>query len=243
MDTALKFLRDRGMALAAHLRHIEMIHFRGRIVRRKNFMIAMTTAARRGAIDAGNAQSAMHAVAVGFERIFDGNVIFLHDGRIGVTTRAGETKLPRIHPRKRIGAAANVVAAVAIAASGRVAGSLAFAVYAFCQLRDGSFMAGAASGGGELFGMGNFLYIRMAGNAIETGMHRVLHVRRLNEKRTCRAGAVGHGKIFIAVAGLAIERVLCRSRCRDSEPDDQEARKSCQNCFVNLFHKFLKHKL
>ena len=97
MNTVIIFLRDGLMALAARLWNIKMINLRGGVVRRKNFMIAVATAARGGAINPRDGKAAMYAMAVGFERIFDGNVIFLHEGGIGMAARTSEGDLARIH--------------------------------------------------------------------------------------------------------------------------------------------------
>lgn len=63
-------------------------------------MATMTTAASYRAVNAGQGQTAVDTAGISCKRIFDGNVIFLDNFRIAVTTPAGEGKLLRVHPRE-----------------------------------------------------------------------------------------------------------------------------------------------
>lgn len=91
------------------------------------------------------------------------------------------------------------MAAVTIPARWRARCHLTFAMHAFGELGDGILMAGAAGRWCEAFGMWRLFNIGMAGDAIETGMDRMLHSRDINKQRTrrcCRSrpATCRHGK-------------------------------------------------
>lgn len=208
MNALLELVHDGLVALAARLWNIEMKNLRGRIVRRQDFMIAMATAARRGAINSRHRQAAVYAAAVGFERIFDGDVIFLHEGGVGMAARASESELARIHPRKGISTRADFVAAVTIAAGRsirrRCAGGLALAVYACRNFFHSIFVTSRTSRRRQILRMGDFRDIGVAGDAFKSGMDRVVYFCRIDKQRALDSAAVRDHERRVAVAGKTI---------------------------------------
>lgn len=224
MHALHKFLGDFAVALAAGLRNIEMKNRGDGIVGREDFMAAMTTAAGGGAIHSGQGQTAVYAAAVCRQRILDRDMMFFHQFRIGVAAAAGEGKLARIDERQRVCARANVMAAVAIAAGGRIGSKSAsgLAMHTFSHLSQGIGVAVAANRWRKFFRVWNFRGIGMAGYAIESGMHGIFHLRKIDKQRTFRARAVGYNQACIAMAGKTVARLLRQDRRKPAKDTKQK---------------------